>query len=62
MCGGIASVTAVGFMTGCLVHLHGSESYHRDCFEFADLPQLPVDDWDKQLHGVCTEIGLRMTQ
>jgi 5-formyltetrahydrofolate cyclo-ligase len=31
-------------------------------FEFADLPQLPVDDWDKQLHGVCTEIGLRMTQ
>lgn len=31
-------------------------------FEFAYLPQLPVDDWDRKLHGVCTEIGLRMTQ
>lgn len=30
-------------------------------FEFAYLPQLPVDNWDRQLHGVCTEIGLRIT-
>lgn len=30
-------------------------------FEFAYLPQLPVDDWDSKLHFVCTEIGLRMT-
>lgn len=30
-------------------------------FEFAYLPQLPVDDWDQQLHGVCTENGLRIT-
>ncbi len=25
-------------------------------FEFAYMPQLPVDPWDKPLHGVCTEI------
>lgn len=31
-------------------------------FEFAYLPQLPVDDWDSKLHCVCTEIGLRMTK
>jgi 5-formyltetrahydrofolate cyclo-ligase len=29
-------------------------------FEFAYLPQLPVDFWDKQLHGVCTETSLRI--
>lgn len=28
-------------------------------FEFAFLPQLPVDSWDKPLQGVCTEIDLR---
>jgi 5-formyltetrahydrofolate cyclo-ligase len=27
-------------------------------FEFAYLPQLPVDLWDKPLQGVCTEINL----
>ncbi len=31
-------------------------------FEFAYLAQLPIDAWDRQLHGVCTEIGLRMTK
>ena len=29
-------------------------------FEFAYLPQLPVQEWDMQLNGVCTEVGLRM--
>lgn len=31
-------------------------------FEFAYLPQLPIDNWDKKLHGVCTESGLKMAQ
>lgn len=31
-------------------------------FELADLRELPVDEWDVKLHGVCTESGLRMTQ
>ncbi|HEY9797131.1 MAG TPA: 5-formyltetrahydrofolate cyclo-ligase [Leptolyngbyaceae cyanobacterium] len=31
-------------------------------FELAYLAQLPIDAWDRQLHGVCTEIGLRMTK
>jgi 5-formyltetrahydrofolate cyclo-ligase len=31
-------------------------------FEFAFLAQLPVDSWDKALHGVCTESGLKMIQ
>jgi 5-formyltetrahydrofolate cyclo-ligase len=31
-------------------------------FEFAYLPHLPSDTWDIQLHGVCTEKGLRMTE
>ena len=31
-------------------------------FESAYLPQLPVDDWDKKLHGVFTESGLKMAQ
>jgi 5-formyltetrahydrofolate cyclo-ligase len=31
-------------------------------FEFALLAQLPVDSWDKPLHGVCTESGLEMIQ
>lgn len=31
-------------------------------FEFAYLTDLPRDDWDQPLQGVCTEIGLRMTQ
>lgn len=30
-------------------------------FEYAYLPQLPIDLWDKPLQGVCTETGLRMT-
>lgn len=29
-------------------------------FEFAYLPQLPIDPWDRPLHGVCTEEGLRL--
>lgn len=28
-------------------------------FEFAYLPQLPVDSWDKPLQGVCTETDVR---
>lgn len=31
-------------------------------FDFAYLPQLPVDDWDRKLAGVCTESGLKMAQ
>lgn len=31
-------------------------------FKLADLAELPVDNWDVKLHGVCTESGLRMTQ
>lgn len=30
-------------------------------FEFAYLPQLPIETWDKPLLGVCTETGLRIT-
>lgn len=26
-------------------------------FEFAYLPELPIDEWDKPLQGVCTETG-----
>lgn len=29
-------------------------------FELAFLPHFPFDSWDKKLHGVCSEIGLRM--
>jgi 5-formyltetrahydrofolate cyclo-ligase len=29
-------------------------------FEFAYLPELPVQAWDKRLQGVCTEMLLRM--
>ncbi|MFB2923185.1 MULTISPECIES: 5-formyltetrahydrofolate cyclo-ligase [Aerosakkonema] len=29
-------------------------------FEFAYVPQLPIEGWDIQLNGVCTEVGLRM--
>lgn len=28
-------------------------------FEFAYLPQLPIDSWDKPLQAVCTETALR---
>jgi len=31
-------------------------------FEFAISPELPIDEWDKPLHGVCTETGLRMSR
>ncbi len=27
-------------------------------FEFAYLPEIPIDTWDKPLQGVCTEIAL----
>ncbi len=26
-------------------------------FDFALVPQLPVDSWDQRLHGVCTDAG-----
>ena len=29
-------------------------------FEFAYLPQLPIDSWDKPLQAICTETKLRM--
>lgn len=29
-------------------------------FEFAYLPQLPIDPWDRPLHGVCTEAQWRL--
>ncbi len=31
-------------------------------FDFACLPELPIDEWDRRLNGVCTETGLIMTQ
>lgn len=31
-------------------------------FEFAFLPQLPSDNWDQPLSGVCTEMGLILTR
>lgn len=31
-------------------------------FEFACLPQLPLDPWDQPLHGVCTDMGLIMAR
>jgi len=29
-------------------------------FEFAYLPKIPVEPWDKPLQGVCTETGLKI--
>ena len=29
-------------------------------FDFAYLPQLPIDPWDKPLQAICTEIELKM--
>lgn len=31
-------------------------------FDFAFLPQLPVDEWDRKLHGICTEKKLIILQ
>jgi len=31
-------------------------------FEFAYLPRLPIDDWDKVLQGVCTETGFNRVE
>ncbi|HAX79683.1 MAG TPA: 5-formyltetrahydrofolate cyclo-ligase [Cyanobacteria bacterium UBA11372] len=31
-------------------------------FDFACLPELPVDEWDRRLNGVCTETGLIITK
>ncbi|MCU0541144.1 MAG: 5-formyltetrahydrofolate cyclo-ligase [Oscillatoriaceae cyanobacterium Prado104] len=31
-------------------------------FDFALLAQLPVDSWDKPLHGICTESRLELIQ
>ncbi len=31
-------------------------------FDFAFLPQLPVDEWDRKLHGICTEKKLIMLE
>ena len=30
-------------------------------FDFAYLPELPVDPWDTKLHGVCTDAGYQAT-
>ncbi|WNN92050.1 5-formyltetrahydrofolate cyclo-ligase [Gloeocapsopsis dulcis] len=30
-------------------------------FDFAYLPQLPIENWDIPLNGVCTETGLKTT-
>lgn len=29
-------------------------------FEHAYLPQIPIDDWDKPLQGICTELELKI--
>lgn len=29
-------------------------------FDFAYLTQLPIEPWDKQLHGICTETSLKI--
>jgi 5-formyltetrahydrofolate cyclo-ligase len=29
-------------------------------FDFAHLPQLPIDTWDRPLQAVCTEMGLQI--
>ncbi len=29
-------------------------------FDFALFPQLPIDEWDQPLNGVCTETGITM--
>lgn len=31
-------------------------------FEFAYLPQLPIDSWDKPLEAICTETGLHQVE
>ena len=31
-------------------------------FEFAYVPSLPIEPWDKQLHAVCTETGVRIKE
>jgi 5-formyltetrahydrofolate cyclo-ligase len=31
-------------------------------FEFALFAQLPIDSWDKPLHGICTESGLELVE
>lgn len=31
-------------------------------FDFACLPQVPIDEWDRRLNAVCTETGLIMTK
>lgn len=31
-------------------------------FEFAVLPQLPIDHWDQPLHAICTETGFRQIE
>ena len=31
-------------------------------FDFACLAEVPIDEWDKPLYGVCTENGLIMTR
>ena len=30
-------------------------------FDYAYLTELPIDDWDQPLKGICTEEGLRLT-
>lgn len=31
-------------------------------FEFARLPRLPIDPWDRSLQGICTESGLFLSK
>ncbi len=31
-------------------------------FEFAYIPQLPIDEWDQGLHSVCTETGFKRVE
>ncbi|HEY9652178.1 MAG TPA: 5-formyltetrahydrofolate cyclo-ligase, partial [Coleofasciculaceae cyanobacterium] len=30
-------------------------------FEFAYLPRLPIEPWDKPLHAICTNLGFKIT-
>ncbi len=56
---GIALVTVAVHYDRLLSSTEWTPS-RRIVFEFAYLPCLPIDFWDKQLHGVCTETSLRI--
>jgi 5-formyltetrahydrofolate cyclo-ligase len=49
-----------GFYDRCLSHPAWSAKLTIGIvFDFALLPELPIEPWDRPLHGVCTESGLR---